>query len=189
MAGGVTSCCRLLQSQTEVADCCNLLPSDAFRCRQSFGHFNVLKVPPPAPCNRGANFVSAQRKTKTDLIHLRSLPAAEPATSTGLVAWVWPEIQAGLATGKKLREIWEAAQLDGLHIPYPQFRVYVSRLRMREKARELARTARQPPPAPVLNAPQEASRDPFNNLREQRQKGQQSGFDYNPFSNQKDLVG
>jgi hypothetical protein len=60
---------------------------------------------------------------------------------------------------------------------------------MREKARELARTARQPPPAPVLNAPQEASRDPFNNLREQRQKGQQSGFDYNPFSNQKDLVG
>jgi hypothetical protein len=134
-----------------------------------------------------------KRKTKSDLVHLRSLPAAEPATSTGRVAWVWPEIQAGLSTGKKLREIWEAAQLDGLHIPYPQFRVYVSRLRTRDKARELAGTACQPPPVSVLSetspALQEASRNPFNNLREQRQKKQQTGFDFNPFSNRKDLVG
>ena len=134
-----------------------------------------------------------KRKTKSDLVHLRSLPAAEPATSTGRVAWVWPEIQAGLSTGKKLREIWEAAQLDGLHIPYPQFRVYVSRLRTRDKARELAGTASQPPTAPVQSetspALQEVSRNPFNNLREQRQKKQQSGFKFDPFSNQKDLVG
>jgi hypothetical protein len=134
-----------------------------------------------------------QRRRKTDLVHLRSLPAAEPATSTGRVAWVWPEIQAGLSTGKKLREIWEASQLDGLQIPYPQFRVYVSRLRMREKARELAKTACHPPPAPAQNeeapAPQEGSRDPFNNLREQRQKKQQTGFEFDPFSNQKDMVG
>ena len=134
-----------------------------------------------------------QRRRKTDLVHLRSLPAAEPATSTGRVAWVWPEIQAGLATGKKLREIWEAAQLDGLQIPYPQFRVYVSRLRMREKTRQFERTACQPPPASVLSetspALQEGSRDPFNNVREQRQKKQQTGFEFNPFSNQKNLVG
>jgi hypothetical protein len=31
----------------------------------------------------------------------------------------------------KLREVWDAATLDGLEIPYPQFRVYVSRLRRR----------------------------------------------------------
>jgi hypothetical protein len=134
-----------------------------------------------------------KRKTKSDLVHLRSLPAAEPATSTGRVVWVWPEIQAGLSTGKKLREVWEAAQLDGLQIPYPQFRVYVSRLRMREKARELAKTACQPPPTPARHqaslVPEEAPRDPFNNLREQRQKKQQSGFEFDPFSNQKDLVG
>jgi hypothetical protein len=37
--------------------------------------------------------------------------------------------------------------------------------------------------------PQEAPRDPFNNLREQRQKTQQTGFEFDPFSNQKDLVG
>jgi hypothetical protein len=125
-----------------------------------------------------------QRRTKTDLVHLRSLPAAEPATSTGRVAWAWPEIQAGLVTGKKLREVWEAAQLDGLQIPYPQFRVYVSRLRMREKARELAKTACQPPSAPAQNqagpVPQEASTDPFNNLREQRQKSRRQDSSSTP---------
>ena len=134
-----------------------------------------------------------QRRRKTDLVHLRSLPAAEPATSTGRVAWVWPEIQAGLSTGKKLREVWEAAQLDGLQIPYPQFRVYVSRLRKQEKARQFEKTACQPPSASEQSeaspATQEASVDPFDNLREQRQKKQQTGFDYDPFSNQKDLVG
>src|SRR5580693_778913 len=33
----------------------------------------------------------------------------------------------------KLREVWEAAKLDGLEIPYPQFRVYVARLRRRRQ--------------------------------------------------------
>jgi hypothetical protein len=72
------------------------------------------------------------KRTKTDLIHLRSLPSHEPATGTGRVAWIWPEIEAALATGKKLREIWAAACADGLEIPYPQFRAYVSRLRNRQ---------------------------------------------------------
>jgi hypothetical protein len=31
--------------------------------------------------------------------------------------------------------------------------------------------------------------DPFNNLREQREKKEQSGFEYDPFSINKDLVG
>jgi hypothetical protein len=31
--------------------------------------------------------------------------------------WIWPEIEAALATGKKLREVWEAAHDDGLAIP------------------------------------------------------------------------
>lgn len=73
-----------------------------------------------------------RKRTKSDLAHLRSLPGIEPATNTGQVAWIWPEIEAGLATGKKLREIWDAARDDGLDIPYPQFRVYVSRLRSRQ---------------------------------------------------------
>src|SRR5271157_132737 len=81
-----------------------------------------------------ANSVSPSRKrTKSDLVHLRTLPNVEPATSTGRVAWIWPEIEAALATGKKLREVFDAACADGLDIPYPQFRVYVSRLRSRQR--------------------------------------------------------
>jgi hypothetical protein len=47
-----------------------------------------------------------RRKTKSDLVHLRTLPNVEPATSTGRVAWIWPEIEAALAAGKKLREVF-----------------------------------------------------------------------------------
>jgi hypothetical protein len=65
-----------------------------------------------------------RKRSKSDLVNLRSLPSAEPATSTGRVAWIWPEIEAGLATGKKLREVWDAARLDGLDIPYAQFRAF-----------------------------------------------------------------
>jgi hypothetical protein len=107
------------------------------------------------------------------------------------VAWIWPEIEAALGTGKKLREVWDAARADGFDIPYPQFRVYVSRLRNR-----LLRH----PPAPALqpcaadkSAATSASAspvasDPFRTLREQRERKQSAGFDYDPFSIQKQLV-
>jgi hypothetical protein len=42
----------------------------------------------------------SRKRTKSDLAHLRALPGVEPATSTGRVAWIWPEIEAGLATAK-----------------------------------------------------------------------------------------
>ncbi len=139
-----------------------------------------------------ANPVSPSRKrTKTDLVHLRTLPSVEPATSTGRVAWIWPEIEAALATGKKLREVWDAARADGFDIPYPQFRVYVSRLRGRLRNHT-------PAPEPQLDASDKSaatsangtqpSNDPFRNLREQREKNQSSCFDYDPFSIQKQLI-
>ena len=86
-----------------------------------------------------------RRKSRSDLVHLRSLLSVQPATNTGQVAAAWGEIEAGLARGMKLREVWEAAKLDGLEIPYPQFRVYVSRLRRRRQQPSI--TAPQPPPA------------------------------------------
>ena len=73
-----------------------------------------------------SNAPPRRRKTSSDLVHLRSLLSVQPATSTGQVTAAWGEIEAGLARGMKLREVWEAAKLDGLEIPYPQFRVYVS---------------------------------------------------------------
>jgi hypothetical protein len=90
----------------------------------------------------------------------------------------------------KLREVWEAAKLDGLEIPYPQFRVYVSRLRRRRQ-----RSSSSPPRPPlalpngVRELPDPPPRDPFNNLREQREKKEQSGFEYDPFSINKNLIG
>jgi len=133
----------------------------------------------------------SRKTTKSDLVHLRALPSAEPATSTGRVAWIWPEIEASLSTGKKLREVYEAARADGFDIPYPQFRVYVSRLRNR-----LRNHTPTPAPQPdrsdtsaVTSASgSPTSSDPFRNLREQREKKQSTGFDYDPFSIQKQLI-
>jgi len=128
-----------------------------------------------------------RRKTSLDLIHLRSLLTVQPATNTGQVTAAWEEIEAGLARGMKLREVWEAAKLDGLEIPYPQFRVYVSRLRRRRQT-----PAVQPPAASSKGErglPTPPPTDPFNNLREQREKKEQSGFEYDPFSINKNLIG
>jgi hypothetical protein len=133
-----------------------------------------------------------RRKTKSDLVHLRTLPNVEPATSTGRVAWIWPEIEAALATGKKLREVFDAARADGLDIPYPQFRVYVSRLRSRRRLNHPQATAQQPhaaadsPATPTSAVP--VPSDPFRNLREQREKRQSTGFNSDPFSIQKQLI-
>src|SRR3984957_13006553 len=87
-----------------------------------------------------------RRKARPDLVHLRSLLSVLPATATGQVTAAWGEIEAGLARGMKLREVWEAAKLDGMEIPYPQFRVYVSRLRRRRQ--QPLKPAIQPPPPP-----------------------------------------
>jgi hypothetical protein len=131
-----------------------------------------------------------RRKSRSDLVHLRSLPSTQPATKIGQVTWVWAEIEAGLAAGMKLKEIWEAASRDGLEMSYAQFRVYMSILR-RRRQRSAAREPQPPPsvanrePAP----PAQPSLDPFNNLREQREKKEQSGFEYDPFSVNKNLIG
>jgi hypothetical protein len=129
-----------------------------------------------------------RRKTSSDMVHLRSLLSVLPATNTGKVTAAWDEIEAGLARGMKLREVWEAAKLDGLEIPYPQFRVYVSRLRRRQRS-----PASTPQPArPLTNGDSPplspAPPDPFSNLREQREKKKQSGFEYDPFSINKSLI-
>ena len=130
-----------------------------------------------------------RRKSRADLVHLRSLPATQPSTKIGQVTWAWAEIEAGLAAGVKLKEIWEAANRDGLEMSYAQFRVYVSRLRRRQRPSKPTRT--QPLPAAIANSddglPAPPS-DPFRNLREQREKAKQSSFEYDPFSTNKKLI-
>jgi hypothetical protein len=130
-----------------------------------------------------------RRKTSSDMVHLRSLLSVLPATNTGQVTAAWDQIEAGLARGMKLREVWEAAKLDGLEIPYPQFRVYVSRLR-RRRQRSSASTPQLPHALTHGDFPSlsPAPPDPFSNLREQREKKKQSGFEYDPFSINKSLI-
>src|SRR5580658_1472604 len=135
-----------------------------------------------------SNPAPRRRKASPDLIHLRSLLSVLPATNAGKVISAWEEIEAGLARGMKLREVWEAAKLDGLAIPYPQFRVYVSRLRRRQQ-----RLTSAPQPTPALTIvdrglPDQPPPDPCRNLREQREKKKDAGFDYDPFSINKNLI-
>jgi hypothetical protein len=117
---------------------------------------------------------------------LRSLLSVLPTTATGQVTAAWREIEAGLARGMKLREVWEAAKLDGLEIPYPQFRVYVSRLRRQGRS---STTQLQPVLTNVEQGLPNPPPDPFRNLREQREKKKQTIFEYDPFSINKNLIG
>ena len=130
-----------------------------------------------------------RKRSRTDLVHLHSLPSIQPATKMGQVTWIWPEIEAGLAAGMKLKEVWEAASRDGLELSYAQFRVYTSRLRRRRERSKVAET--QPPPTATgkETIPQSESPapDPFRNLREQREK-KKAIFEYDPFSVNKGLI-
>jgi len=130
-----------------------------------------------------------RRRSRSDLVHLRSLPSAQPATKIGQVTWAWGEIEAGLAAGMKLKEVWEAARKDGIDTSYAQFRVYISRLRLR---RQRSSIAPFPPPAVGNGASSHTDLpqpDPFSNLREQREKKKKdAGFEYDPFSINRNLI-
>jgi len=101
-------------------------------------------------------------------------------------------IKANLAAGKKLREVYEAAQRDGLGVPYGQFKTYVQRLRkrdLRQGSQAVSTHMRVQTPAPRVEPrrdaapgqarPQGAPSDPLRNVREQRAK--RKSFDYDPF--------
>ena len=120
---------------------------------------------------------------------MRSLPSTQPATKIGQVTWAWAEIEAGLAAGKKLKEVWEAANRDGLEMSYAQFRVCVSRLR-RRRLRAPPTVPEQPPQQTNADngSPDQSRSDPFRNLREQREKKLKSGFEYDPFSINKNFI-
>jgi hypothetical protein len=128
-----------------------------------------------------------RRKTRSDLIHLRSLPSTQPATKIGQVAWAWAEIEAGLLAGMKLKEVWEAASRDGIEMSYAQFRVCVSRLRRRHP-KPSSTIQEQPQPSSENASPDPSPSDPFRNLREQREKAKLSRFEYDPFSINKNLI-
>src|ERR1700690_3535371 len=103
-----------------------------------------------------------RRKSRSDLVHLHSLPSTQPATKIGQVTWAWTEIEAGLAAGMKLKEAWEAARRDGQEMSYAQFRVCVSRLRRRRHRASPSVPEQPPQQTSTDNGPLEPPRsDPF----------------------------
>lgn len=123
--------------------------------------------------------------------HLDQLEQQAPGTASGRVAAAWALIKANLAAGKKPREVYEAADQDGLSVPYAQFRVYVHRLRKRDLRLGLRAVPNYSPQRvthqiqPRANASasdkpfSRGESDPLRNVREQRAK--KSSFDYDPF--------
>jgi hypothetical protein len=132
----------------------------------------------------------AAGKMNPALPHLKALPESAPHTKSGRIVWAWPEIQASLAGGRKMHEIWEALQLDGIEMSYGQFRTYVWRIRKKGVPEAMSATASASVAAPASNAgsvqpriapsPQSAVRvhDPLANLREGEKK--RDWFDYRP---------
>ncbi len=129
------------------------------------------------------------------LHNLASLPGNPPTTSTGKVVWAWPQISAALQAGWRMFDVWSALRADGIDIPYKQFRVYVSRLRRRFAQKPVPAGAAKPSPAPIPAVPEAPPQpaappndtDPYAGIREQRKLKQQTGFEYDPFSTNKDL--
>lgn len=92
-------------------------------------------------------------------------------------------------------DVWSALRENGIDIPYDSFRVYVSRLRrgrlpaarsipVPEPAAETVSPAPETPTRPAA-APQ--TTDPYAGIRAQRKLKQEAGFEYDPFSTNKDL--
>ena len=129
----------------------------------------------------------------SELSHLQELVKMTPRTASGRVGAAWAVISANLAAGKKLREVYEAAERDGLGVPYAQFKTYVQRLRKRDLRRRVQPVSIHPRAQttipevePLRDAPTRQGRpsqgvasDPLRNVREQRAK--KKSFDYDPF--------
>jgi hypothetical protein len=119
-----------------------------------------------------------------ELPHLHNLATTAARSRMGRVMAAWSIIEANLAAGKSLREVWEAAELDELAVPYAVFKTYVQRLRRRGLRTRPNQVSIQPAVRAVsASKPPQTLRvtqsDPFRNLREQRAKT--TGFNYDPF--------
>jgi hypothetical protein len=112
-----------------------------------------------------------------------------PQTKGGRVLWVWPEIVSGLDAGWKLKDIWKAALQDGIEMTYKEFTVYVSRIRRKKKRFPQAdREDRHLPFRGADEPTSSESADPFQNLRQQRDRKRAGGFELDPFSDNKGLI-
>lgn len=127
--------------------------------------------------------LNASGKNRTQLPNLRALTEIPPKTKSGQVVWAWPEIQASLKSGRNLKEVWEALQLDGIVMSYGQFRVYVSRTRKRlaRHPEMMPSSSKKSPEAVVAPSGSGPAIDPFANIRRELERKRTSDFNYSPF--------
>jgi hypothetical protein len=129
----------------------------------------------------------SRRKPKYELTQLHLLSSSRPRAKIGQIVWAWQEIEVALASGWKLKQVWEAAARDGIEMSYAQFRVYVSKVRRRGVGSD-TRIQQSSLVAPAIEQAMPQPADPFRNLREQAEKKRQASFEYDPFSINRDLT-
>ena len=177
----VARCCRMLQDRgicpAELQTVCKLLQSAAVLSQSA----DLAPDNMQAEMNRSKD----ERSAPKTLLRLESLPQQPPPSNTGKVIWAWPKIVNALNAGWRLSQIWEALREDGIEMPYNQFRVYVSRIRRRKLT-----VAPQPvsPPTDAQTPAEPTASDPYSGIRKQRNLKHRSGFEYDPFSTDKDLL-
>jgi len=135
------------------------------------------------------------------LVGLRKLSEEKPTTKMGQVRWVWREIQGALAAGHTLQFVHQRLNEVGIEIGYRTLSLYVGRLeREQSLGRYIPVAAATPAKNPAMSGPV-VSRlvtaaagaghpgdDPFSNIRSERQKKKSTGFEYDAFSMNKNLL-
>lgn len=73
---------------------------------------------------------------------------------------------------------------------YKEFTVYVSRIRRKKKHSSPTEREQHTSPPRIADEPlpKVNAADPFQNLREQREKKRNGGFEFDPFSDNKSLI-
>ena len=132
------------------------------------------------------------------LTRLQNLSAERPTTQMGQVRWAWPSIQAALAAGHTLQLVHKRLNEAGIGIGYRTLSLYIGRLEREHAmgrthdvtaARHAEKTSPYPsrPQVGVARAEQ-AVQDPFANIRREREKKKSTGFEYDAFSTNRNLL-
>ena len=133
------------------------------------------------------------------LVRLRDLTSEKPTTKMGQVRWALHEIEAALAAGHTLQMVHARLKDVGIEIGYRTLSLYLGRVKRRQKGRALSEQSaprhweKEAPairakPSRPLASPASVTKDPFSNIRSEREKKQRNGFDYDAFSANKHLL-
>ena len=133
------------------------------------------------------------------ITRLQNLSAERPTTQMGQVRWAWPSIQAALAAGHTLQLVHKRLNEAGIGIAYRTLSLYIGRLEREQAmgrrhdvtaARHAEKTASACVLRPLVGAARAAqsAQDPFANIRREREKKRSTGFEYDAFSTNKNLL-